>query len=128
MTPQSFIQALLPLWAVEVVSSLSSPYWGAMESSLVSLFALALSVAVLPFLAGLRLSKVGGSMPFALLGGLSISAASLVAMAVIFLPQESGSTALLGYVFATSVFFLVPQAIVSAAGNFMGRKYYAAAT
>ena len=82
------------------------------------------SSAFLPFLAGLFIVRAGGKMRLAVLGGVSISAVSIFVVAISYAVTSAGLMASMGFIIATFMFAIIPQAISGALGGLVGKKVY----
>lgn len=121
MNANRFVKALLPIWIIESLLIGFQHVFGSDEVSFLSNVLLFISAVLLPFVAGIRVVRMGGSIFFAMAGGISISAVSLIVVAVSFTVSSAGYMAFLGAVLAMIMFSVVPQSLFSAIGGLLGR-------
>ena len=128
MDRNSFIKALLPIWIAEVVIVGLYHVFGAEEVTVLSIVLTVVSCVLLPLIAGLRVVHLGGGIGTAILGGVSISVVSILAVGVSFFIQSAGFLAIVGYIIATLMYVVLPQAVFGSIGGFLARKIYAKTT
>jgi len=87
-----------------------------------------ISSVLLPFIAGFFIVSYGGGIGLSILGGISISAATILVVVISYLIISAGFTAFFGFILATLMFSVAPQAFFGAMGGLVGRKVYAKAT
>lgn len=127
MTIELFGKVLWPVWAAEFL--LSAAQWAFASGQTIHTVFFVASVVVLPFVAGVRAVRSGGGLRFASLCGLSVSLASLLFVAVAYLFQSGPwGEPFLGFVIATVLFALAPQALFGLVGGWVVRAKFASST
>ncbi len=119
---KTFLQALLPIWLIELVLCGFYLAFGSEQVTFISITLFVISSVLLPFLAGLRVVKTKGNIGFAILGAVSISFVTLFTVALNNIFVGSNLEAFLGFVIATLIFAVVPQAIFGSVGGYFARK------
>lgn len=119
-----FLRALAPVWAIEVLAVVAthllvSDAGVTWQSSLV----FALSVVGLPWLAGYRVASRGGSRITSVLGGVSVSGATLLAVAAIYAATSAPLEAFGGFIIATLMFAVVPQLVFGGVGHWSSERH-----
>ena len=122
MPLKTFVQAMLPIWLIELFLTGLYFMFGSEQVTFISIFLFAISAALLPFVAGVRVVHTNGSISFAILGAVSISFITLLAAALENIFVSSNLEAFLGFVVATLMFAVVPQAIFGSVGGYFARK------
>lgn len=127
MTIELFGKVLWPVWTAEALLSVAQ--WTFVSDQAIHSVFFATSVSVLPLVAGVRAVRFSGGLRFAALCGLSVSLASLlfVAVAYLFQPGPWGEP-FLGFVIATVLFALAPQALFGLVGGWVVRAKFASST
>jgi len=128
MNKDAFIKALFPIWIIELVLGGLYHVFGPEEATTLSTILMVVSIVLLPFVAGLRVVRAGGNIGFAVLGAVSISIVTIFVVGISYLATSAGFMAFAGFVIATLMFSVIPQAILGALGGLVGNKVYAKAT
>jgi lipopolysaccharide export LptBFGC system permease protein LptF len=128
MKGQSFINALMPIWIIQIVLDTVQQSIGTDEITFYTNFMLILSNLVLPIVAGACVVRRGGSIGMAIAGALSISLVSIFIVAIGFTLKSAGIEAIAGYIIATIMFAVVPQIVFGVIGGYLGKKLYAKST
>jgi hypothetical protein len=124
MKKQEFINALMPIWIVQIVLDSFQQIFGTAEITGFTYIILALSYVVLPIFVGTRVVRNGGTVKMAIAGALSISLVSIIIVAISFLLKNTDAQAIFGYVLATIMFAILPQILFGCIGYFFGKKLY----
>ena len=117
-----FLQALMPIWLIELVLTALHLAFGSEQLTFINISLFAISAVLLPFVAGLRVVRTKGNIGFAILGAASISFVTLLTVALGNIFVGWNLEAFLGFVIATLMFAVVPQAIFGSAGGYFARK------
>ena len=128
MDSKTFIKVIWPIWAIELVLGGLYHAFGPEEVTTLSNVLMFVSSVLLPFIAGLLIVRAGGNIGLAVFGGVSISAASIIVVAVSYLVTSAGFMEFFGFFIATLMFSVVPKALFGAVGGVVGRKVYAKTT
>ncbi len=128
MDSKAFIQVIWPIWVVELTLGGLHHIFGSEEVTTLSNILMFVSSMLLPFIAGLLIVRAGGNIGLGVLGGISISAASILTVAVSYLIISAGFMAFFGFIIATVMFSVMPQALFGAVGGLVSRKVYAKPT
>ena len=127
MTKRDFVKALWPIWTIELVITGLHQTFGPTEATTWSTMSFLLSVIVLPVIAGIRVASAGGTIGISVLGGISIAAASIVAVAVGYMMEGVGLEAFGGFALATAMYSVLPQALFGSVGGLIGKRVNARA-
>jgi hypothetical protein len=120
---------LWPLWVASFALTVAHVLLGQdrpqpIDVTLIDNAFFALSVAVLPFLAGyLYLRRCNGALIGAALAGVSIPFANVLGVGVAYLILQAGWLAFAGFVLATFMLSVLPSALFGVAGRWVARKY-----
>ena len=123
-----FLKAILPFWLTMLVLTILFYFYGAEYTVIIKIILRILSYVLLPLFVGFFVVRSGGGVKFAIIGGVSISSAMILAVAIGDLIASSDFSTLYVFFVATLVYAVAPQAIFGALGGFVARRIFVKGT
>lgn len=115
------------LWLIAVILAAAHALAFASQSAAIgalNVFNLAITVGLLPLVAGFICARNGRASVIATgAAGASITVATIVGVGLAYLVLTPGWLAFTGFILATSMFTLIPSALIGIIGGWVARKY-----